>query len=139
MEVFTVKHERGFTQWKLTPECEEEVQPIADEFGLGLKRFLYLYTKGALPGQLVRHNDVDEQKAPPGFSVSACADPTTWARIKRAAKHDGVSIKAFVWQAVASSVNCVEADMIVSPVTGESLSADCMIERFILASERQGI
>jgi hypothetical protein len=139
MNVFTVKTKHGVTQWNLSPECKREIQPIADEFGMGIKRFLFLYTKDALPGQLVRRNDVDEENAPLGFSVSACADPTTWARVKRVAKHDGVSIKDYVWQAIASSANCCEADMILSPATGEPISSDCLIERFILASERQEI
>lgn len=139
MNVFTVETKNGFTRWNLSPECEREIQPIADEFGMGIKRFLYLYTKNALPGQLVRHNDIDEENAPPGFRVSACADPTTWARVKRAANHDGVSIKDFVWQAIASSVNCAEGDMILSPATGDSISSDCQIERFIIQSERQEI
>jgi len=136
-DVFEVKTKNGFTRWDLSPECEREVQPIADAFGMELKRFLFLYTTGSLPGQLVRRNDVDEENAPPGFSVSAGADPTTWARVKRAAKHDGVSIKDFAWQAIASSVNCAEGDMILSPATGDSISSDCMIERFIIQSERQ--
>lgn len=139
MEVFTVKTANGFTSWKLTPECERQLQPIADQFGMGIKKFLYLYTKGSLPGQLVRHNDIDEQNAPRGFSfsVSACADQTTWDRIKLAARHDRVSIKAFVWQAIASSVNCIEQDMILNPNTGDPIFANCLIEQFMIARERR--
>jgi hypothetical protein len=139
MNVFTVETKNGFTRWNLNPECEREIQPIADEFGMGIKRFLVLYTRDALPGQLVRRNDVDEEKVPRGFSVSACADAATWDRVKRAAKHDGISIKDFVWQAIASSVNCAEGDMILNPSTGDSISASCLIEQFIIESEHHEI
>ncbi len=138
-EVFTVETREGFTRWELTPACEREIQPIADEFGMELKRFLFLYTRDALPGQLVRRDDVDEENTPPGFSVRACADPATWDRVKRAARHDDLSIKDFVWRAIASSVNCAEGDMILSPVTGASVSANCLIEQFIIESERHEI
>ena len=122
MNTFTVETRNGFTKWNVSPECEREIQPIADQFGLELKKFLYLYTNHSLPGQLPRGNDVDEENTPPGFSVSPCADPATWDRVKRAAKHDGLSIKAFVWRAIASSVDCVEEDMILSPTTGDPIS-----------------
>ena len=139
MNVFTVETKNGFTRWNLNPECEREIQPIADEFGMSLKRFLYLYTRDALPGQLVRRNDVDEENTPLGFDVSACADPATWDRVKRAAKHDELSVKDFVWRAIASSVNCSEHDMVLNPATGIPISASCLIEQFIVESERHEI
>ena len=139
MNVFTVETKNGFTRWNLSPECEEEIQPIAAEFGMGVEKFLFLYTRDELPGQLVRRNDLDEENPPQGFSVSACADRTTWDRVERAARHDGLSVNEFVWQAIASCVNCAEQDMILSPKTGDSISADCVIERFIVECERREI
>jgi hypothetical protein len=139
MNTFTVETRNGFTKWNVSPECEREIQPIADEFGMELKKFLYLYTHGTLPGQLPTGNPVDEKNAPPGFSVSACADPALWARVDRVAKHDGRSIKDFVWQAIASSVNCAEEEMVLSPKTGDSISGDCLVQQFIWAVERNEI
>jgi hypothetical protein len=138
-EVFEVKTRNGFVRWKLTPECEREIGPIADHFGLGLKKFLYLFTLGTLPGQLPTGNPVNEENAPPGFSVSACADPALWARVERVAKHDGRSIEDFVWQAIASSVNCSEEEMVLSPKTGDSISGDCLVQQFIWEVERNEI
>lgn len=135
MEVFTVETKHGPRRWKLTAKCKREIGPIAEEFGLELKKFLYLYSQNSLPGQLPRHNDIDEWHTPPGFSVSPCTDQTTWERVERAARHDKISVKAFVWMAIANSVNCSEENMIMNPTTGECLSTLCMIETFLIPNE----
>jgi hypothetical protein len=139
MNVFTVETKNGFTKWNLDSKCKREVQPIADEFGMGIEKFLFLYTLRRLPGQLVRHNDVDEENTPRGFAVTACEDPATWDRVKRAAKCDGLSIEEFVWQAVAGSVNCTEADVLLSPSTGDAITTNCRLEEFIVGIERHEI
>jgi hypothetical protein len=133
--IFTVETQNGLVEWKLDAECRRVVQPIADEFGMGVEQFLTLYTRHRLPAQLVRGNPVDENELPAGFSVTACEDPLIWNRARRCAQFAGQSVKEFVWQSIASGVNCAEEDMVLSPKTGNLIGHDCELETFIVRRE----
>ena len=88
-----------------------------------------------MPGQLNRGIRLDEERAPAGFSVTLCEEPSIQKRICRAARFAGFSVKDFVWRAVAGSVNCCEDDMIVSPKTGRPLAHEVELEDFIIKRE----
>jgi hypothetical protein len=135
MNIFTVEIQNGLVEWKLDEECRRVVQPIADEFGMGLEQFLTLYTRHRLPAQLVDGNDVDEKNTPRGFTVGACEDRLIWNRVRRCAEFAGQSVREFVWQSIASGVNCCEEDMVLSPKTGKLIGNDCELETFIVRRE----
>ncbi len=102
---------------------------------MSAKRFLELYSHHRLPGQLNRGIRLDEERAPAGFSVTLCEEPSIQKRIRRAARFAGFSIKDFVWRALAGSVNCCEDDMILSPKTGRPLAHEVELENFIMKRE----
>ena len=102
---------------------------------MSAERFLELYSRHDLPGQLVRGIGLDEERAPAGFSVTLCEEPSIRKRIHRAARFAGFSVKDFVWRALAGSVNCCEDDMILSPKTGRPLAHDVELEHFIMKRE----
>ena len=135
MNSFIVQTRNGQAEWNLDSQCRKVVTPIADEFGMSAERFLELYSRHRLPGQLVRGIGLDEQRAPAGFSVTLCDEPSIQKRIRRAARFAGFSVKDFVWRAVAGSVNCCEDDMIVSPKTGRPLAHEVELENFIMKRE----
>ena len=135
MNSFIVQTRNGQAEWNLDSQCRKVVTPIAHEFGMSAKRFLELYSRHRLPGQLVRNSRLDEERAPAGFGVTLCEDPPFRKRIRRAARFAGFSVKDFVWRAVAGSVNCCEDDMIVSPKTGRPLAHDVELENFIMKRE----
>ena len=122
-------------EWTFDSECRKAVTPIADEFGMSAEQFLELYSHHRLPAQLVRGSGLDEERAPAGFSVTLCEEPSIRKRIRRAAQFAGFSVKDFVWRAVAGSVNCCEDDMIVSPRTGRPLAHEVELENFIMKRE----
>jgi hypothetical protein len=130
MNSFIVQTRNGQAEWNLDSQCRKVVTPIADQFGMSAERFLELYSRHRLPGQLVRGIGLDEQRAPAGFSVTLCDEPSIQKRIRRAARFAGFSVKDFVWRAVAGSVNCCEDDMILSPKTGRPLAHDVELEKF---------
>jgi len=135
MNSFIVQTKNGQAEWNLDSECRKAVTPIADEFGMSAERFLELYSRHRLPGQLVRGIGFDEERAPAGFSVTLCEEPSIRKRIHRAARFAGFSVKDFVWRAVAGSVNCCEDEMILSPKTGRPIAHDVELEKFIMKRE----
>ena len=135
MKSFNPQTTNGQAEWNLDSECRKAVTPIADEFGMSAERFLELYSRHRLPGQLVRGIGLDEQRTPVGFSVTLCEEPSIQKRIRRAARFAGLSVKDFVWRAVAGSVNCCEDDMILSPKTGRPIAHDVELEKFIMKRE----
>jgi hypothetical protein len=135
MHAFIVKTKNGQAEWNLNSECRKVVSPIANEFGMSAEQFLELYSRHRLPAQLVRGLRLDEEKAPAGFSVTLCSEPSIQKRIRRAARFAGSSVKDFVWRALASSVNCCEEDMILSPKTGRPLAHDVELENFMVRRE----
>ena len=135
MNSFIVQTKGGQVEWNLDLACRKVVTPIADQFGMSAERFLELYSRRRLPGQLVRGIALDEERAPAAFSVTLCEEPLIRKRIRRAAQFAGFSVKDFVWRAVAGSVNCCEDDMIVSPKTGRPLAHDVELENFIMKRE----
>jgi len=102
---------------------------------MSAEQFLELYSRHRLPGQLSRGIRLDEERAPAGFSVAPCDEPSIQKRIRRAARFAGFSVKDFVWRAVAGSVSCCEDDMIVSPKTGRPLAHEVELENFIMKRE----
>ena len=140
MNTFTVELENGRVEWNLDSECRKVVTPIATEFGMSVEQFLTLYTCDRLPAQLVRGNDLDEGRAPAGFSVRQSKDPSIRDRIRRAAQLAGCrSVKEFVWFSVANSVNCCEDDMVLSPKTGRPIGHALLLHRFIMSRERDAV
>ena len=135
MKSFIIQTKNGQAEWNFDSECRKVVTPIADEFGMSAERFLELYSGHRLPGQLVRGIGLDGQRTPVGFSVTLCEEPSIQKRIRRAARFAGLSVKDFVWRAVAASVNCCEDDMIVSPKTGRPLAHEVELEKFIMKRE----
>ena len=135
MKSFIIQTKNGQAEWNFDSECRKVVTPIADEFGMSAERFLELYGRHRLPGQLVRGIGLDEQRTPVGFSVTLCEEPSIQKRIRRAARFAGFSVKDFVWRAVAGSVNCCEDDMILSPKTGRPIAHDVELEKFIMKRE----
>jgi hypothetical protein len=132
MNSFIVQTKNGQTEWNLDSECRKVVTPIADQFGMSAARFLELYSRHDLPSQLVRGISLHGQRAPAGFSVTPCDDPSIQKRIGRAARFAGFSVKGFVWHVLAGSVNCCEDDMILSPKTGRPIAHDVELENFIM-------
>jgi hypothetical protein len=132
---FVVETKKGRVKWNLDSECRKIVIPIADEFGMSAERFLELYSRHRLPAQLVRGDRLCEEKAPAGFGVALCEEPSIQRRIRRAARFAGVSVKDFVWRALAGAVNCCEDDMILSPKTGRPVAADFELESFTVSRE----
>jgi hypothetical protein len=132
MNSFIPQTNNGQTVWNLDSECRKVVTAIADEFGMSAERFLELYSRHRLPGQLVRGMGLDEERAPAGFSITLCEEPSIRKRIRRAARFAGFSVKDFVWRALAGSVNCCEDDMILSPKTGRPLAHDAELENFVM-------
>jgi hypothetical protein len=132
---FVVETKNGQVEWNLDSECRKVVIPIADEFEMSAKRFLELYSRHRLPAQLVRGDRLCEEKAPAGFGVMLSEGPSIQKRIRRAARFAGLSVKDFVWRAVAGSVNCWEDDMILSPKTGRPLAGDFELESFMVNHE----
>jgi hypothetical protein len=135
MDSFVVETRNGQAKWNLDSECRKVVTPIADEFGMSAEHFLELYSRHCLPAQLVRGFGLDEERAPAGFSVTLCEEPSIRKRIRRAARFAGLSVKDFAWRALAGSVNCCEDDMILSPKTGRPLANDVELESFIVKRE----
>ena len=135
MNSFNPQTTNGQAEWNFDSECRKAVTPIADEFGMSAERFLELYSRRGLPAQLVRGGGLDEEKAPYGFSVTLCEEPSIRKRIRRAARFAGLSVKDFVWRALAGSVNCCEDDMILSPKTGRALAHDIELENFVMKRE----
>jgi len=138
MNSFIVQTKNGQAEWNLDSECRKVVIPIADEFGISAKQFLELYSHHGLPAQLVRGDRLYEERAPAGFGVTLCDEPSIRKRIRRAARFAGFSVKDFVWRALASSVNCCEDDMILSPKTGRPLVNDVELESFMVKRELDG-
>jgi hypothetical protein len=135
MDSFVVETENGRVEWNLHSECRKVVIPIADEFGMSALQFLELYSRHRLPAQSVRGDRLYEERAPAGFGVALCEGPSIRKRIRRAARFAGFSVKDFVWRALASSVNCCEEDMILSPKTGRPLVNDAELESFMVKHE----
>ena len=135
MHAFIVKTKDGEAEWNLDSKCRKVVSPIATEFGMSAEQFLELYSRHRLPAQLVRGMRLDEERAPVGFSVTLCKEPSIRKRIRRAAQFAGFSVKDFVWRALASSVNCSEDDMIISPKTGRPVAHDVELENFMIRRE----
>jgi hypothetical protein len=135
MNSFIVQTKNGQAKWNLDSACRKVVTPIAHEFGMSAERFLELYSRHRLPGQLVRSSRLDEERAPAGFSVTLCEEPSIQKRIRRAARFAGFSVKDFVWRGLAGSVNCCEDDMILSPKTGRPLAHEVELENFIMKRE----
>jgi hypothetical protein len=129
---FVVETKNGQVAWNLDSECRKALIPIADEFGLSVLQFLKNYSHHRLPAQLVRRDRLYEGSAPAGFAVTLCEEPSIRQRIHRAARFAGFSVKDFVWRALASSVNCCEDDMILSPKTGQPLASDVELESFMV-------
>ena len=127
MNSFNPQRTNGQAEWNFDSECRKVVTPIAE-------RFLVLYSRHRLPGQLVRGNGLDEQRTPVGFNVTLCEEPSIQKRIRRAARFAGLSVRDFVWRAVAGSVNCCEDDMILSPKTGRPIAHDVELEKFMMKS-----
>ncbi len=132
MNSFIVQTRNGQAEWNLDSQCRKVVIPIADQFGMSAERFLELYSRRRLPAQLNRGIRFNEERAPAGFSVTLCEEPSIQKRIRRAARFAGFSVKDFVWRAVAGSVNCCEDDMILSPKTGRPVAHDVELENFML-------
>jgi hypothetical protein len=132
MNSFIVQTKNGQAEWNLDSQCRKVVIPIADAFGISAEQFLELYSRHGLPAQLVRGDRLYEERAPAGFGVTLCEEPLIRKRIRRAARFAGFSVKDFVWRALASSVNCCEDDMILSPKTGRPLANDVELERFMV-------
>ena len=135
MDSFFVETKNGQVKWNLDSECRKVVIPIADEFGMSAEQFLELYSRHRLPAQLVRGDRLCEEKAPAGFGVAPCEEPSIQRRIRRAARFAGLSVNDFVWRALAGAVNCCEDDMILSPKTGRPVAADFELERFTVRRE----
>jgi hypothetical protein len=135
MNSFIPQTKNGQAEWNLDSEFRKVVTPIADEFGMSAEQFLELYSHHRLPAQLVRGIGLDEERAPAGFSVTLCEESSIQKRIRRAARFAGFSVKDFVWRALASSVNCCEDDMILSPKTGRPLANDVELESFMVKRE----
>ncbi len=135
MDSFVVETKNGQLKWNLDSECRKVVIPIADEFGMSDLQFLELYSRHRLPAQLVRGDRLYEERAPAGFGVTLCEEPSIRKRIRRAARFAGLSVKDFVWRALAGSVNCCEDDMILSPKTGRPLADDFELESFMVKRE----
>jgi hypothetical protein len=132
MDSFVVETKNGQVEWKLHSECRKIVIPIADEFGMSPLQFLQLYSRHRLPAQSVRGDRLYDQGAPAGFGVTLCEDLPFRKRIRRAARFAGFSVKDFIWRALASSVNCYEDDMILSPKTGQPLANHVELESFMV-------
>ncbi len=132
--IFTVEKENGVVEWNLNSECRRVVQRIANEFGMSIEQFLTLYTRGRLPAQLVRGDEIDQENPPPGFAVIACEDRLIWNRIRRAARFMGTSVREDVWQSIASLVNDAEEHMLLSPKTGEPIDVRDL-EGFVIRRE----
>ena len=135
MDSFVVETKNGQVEWKLDSECRKVVVRIADEFGMSAEQFLELYSRHCLPAQLVRGDRLCEEKAPAGFGVTLCEDRSTRERIRRAARFAGLSVKDFVWRALAGGVNCCEEDMILNPKNGRPLANDVELESFMVKHE----
>ena len=135
MNSFVVETKNGEVEWIVDSECRKVVIPIADEFGMSAERFLELYSRHRLPAQLVRGDRLCEERAPAGFGVTLCEEAATQKRIRRAARFAGLSVKDFVWRALAASVNCCEDEMILSPKTGRPLAGDFELESFMVKHE----
>jgi hypothetical protein len=120
-----VKLKNGVDVWKLTPALRAMAQPIAKRLGLSLAEFLTRLSTWQLPGgpQTEITNDLqdDPPSVPAGFRVKPCNDLQVWKRVERAAEFDGISVELFVWKAIASTVVCLEADLISDPVDGRPL------------------
>ena len=132
---FVVETKNGQVEWNLDSECRKVLNPIADEFGLPVLQFLKRYSHRRLPAQSVRRDRLYEERAPAGFGVTLCEEPSIRQRIRRAAQFAGFNVKDFVWRALASSVNCCEDDMILSPKTGQPLASDVELESFMVKRE----
>jgi hypothetical protein len=135
MDSFVVETKNGQVQWNLHSECRKVVIPIADEFGMSSLQFLELYSRHRLPAQLVRNDRLCEERAPAGFVVTLPEEPSVRKRIRRAARFARLSVKDFVWRALASAVNCCEDDMILSPKTGRPIANNVELESFMVKRE----
>lgn len=135
MDSFVVETKNGQVEWNLDSECRKVVIRIADEFGMSAEQFLELYSCHHLPAQLVRGERLCEEKAPAGFGVTLCEDPSIRKRIRRAARFAGFSVKDFVWRALAGCVNCCEDDMILNPKNGLPVANDFELESFMVKHE----
>src|SRR2546429_10002911 len=108
---------------------------IADDLGMSPENFQDFSARRRCPAKLVRGDRLYEERAPAGFGVTLCEEPSIRKRIRRAARFAGFSVKDFVWRALASSVNCCEDEMILSPKTGWPLADDVELESFMVKPE----
>ena len=132
MNLFIPQTKNTPAEWNLDSACRKVVTPIADQFGMSVERFLELYSRRRLPAPLNHGIRLDEERAPAGFSVTLCDEPSIQKRIRRAARFAGFSVTDFAWRALASSVNSCEDDMILSPKTGRPFANDVELENFIM-------
>ncbi|HEU0210456.1 MAG TPA: hypothetical protein VFQ78_15950 [Candidatus Udaeobacter sp.] len=102
---------------------------------MSAEQFLELYSRHGLPAQLVRGDRLCGEKAPAGFGVTLCEKRSTRKRIRRAAQFAGLSVKDFVWRALAAAVNCCEEDMILNPKNGRPVANNVELESFMVKHE----
>ena len=110
---------------------------VAKEFGLSAERFLQLYRQNPglsrLPGQLPRREFSEDQDhdIDLGLNLDALRKSCAWKRIKRAACFQGQCPAEFVTRSILEIIRTLEADMILTPRTGEAICDIAELEQFV--------
>jgi hypothetical protein len=116
------------------------VKSIANEFGVSVEKFLYLYTTRRLPGQISAvgghrfYEDQDASEIGIDFDLARLKESWAWKRIERAARFAEQTVNEFLTSSIMETVRCLEDDMILSPKTGEPVCADYDLDEFLGAS-----
>jgi hypothetical protein len=119
------------------------VKTIADEFGVSVKKFLYLYKTQQLPGQIFPvhgrrfYEDQDASEVEIDFDLALLKKSWAWKRIERAARFQEETVNEFITNSLMETVRCLEDEMILSPKTGEPVCAYRDLDEFL--GEQPGI
>jgi hypothetical protein len=98
------------------------IQAVANEFGMPVEKFVELYRRRRLPGQLPHGSVCMEQDSEIDLGIKLpVMKGDAWKRIRRVTRLTGETVQEFVTSAIMSTVRGCEEIMITSPRTGEAL------------------
>ena len=106
------------------------IKTVANEFGMPVEKFVELYRRKRLPGQLPSRTFYEQldNEIDLGVKLDAVRKSPAWQRIQRAARFSGQSVKEFVTFAIMEMVRGSEETMVLSPRTGEPICRDWDID-----------
>ena len=118
------------------------LKSVADEFGVSVEKFLYLYRTRGLPGQINPigwrrfYEEQDASEPDLDFDLTRLQKSWAWKRIERAARFAEETVQEFMTNSIMEMVRCLEDDMIISPKTGEPVCNNRDLDDFLDAATK---